>query len=264
MDLIETLEGGEVRRLGLLEQPLASLRASWPVHAGPDGTPSSILRDQWRAVDLSPLVRQINDQNGIGMCASAGTQNIVEISRQIQGLPYVPLSAGDLYRRVCGGSDRGSLPEDNLTELMNNGIAPVSEVPYLEWRRTVSSADRQKYKGLEAWLCPTAAHVATAVQMGFPVLIGYWHYNNDPVDAEGWMVRPGGGRGGHAVCVLGLVKRGDMWGFKFENTWTAQWGRSGYGILPESRMEAGCRDFQAWSIRVVSDEGGGFPAPQPA
>lgn len=261
-DIIEVHEGGELRRLGLMEQPLASLKSSWQVQAGPDGKPDPIPLTDWTPTDLSVGVRAVNDQDGVGMCASAGTQNTIEIARSLAGLPYVPLSAGDLYRRVCGGSDNGSLPEDNLTELMTNGIAPVSDCPYLEWRRNMPSQSRGKYKGLEAWLCPTALHVGTAVQLGFPVLIGYWHHNSDPVGADGWMRQPSGGKGGHAVCVVGVVKdAAGNWGFKFENSWTRQWGKDGFGILPLARVEEGCRSFQAWSLRAVSDDGAGFPAP---
>lgn len=261
-DFIEVNEGGEVRRLGLLEQPESSLKTAWRVMGGPDGSPDPIPLEKWEAVDLSFGVRSINDQDGVGMCASAGTQNTVEIARSIAGLPYVPLSAGDLYRRVCGGRDQGSLPEDNLTELMTNGIATVTDCPYLEWRREMPSQARGRFKGLEAWRCPTALHVGTAVQLGFPVLIGYWHYQNDPVDPDGWMRRPSGGRGGHAVCVVGVANDANgNWGFRFENTWTRQWGKDGYGILPFSRVEAGCKAFQSWALRAVSDEGANFPAP---
>ncbi len=260
-DLIEIQEAGEPRRLGLLEQPIGSLKVAWKVQAGPDGTPTPIPKSQWIDTDLSVGVREIQDQDGVGMCASAATVNAVEVARSIAGLPYVPLSAGDLYRRVAGGRDQGSLPEDNLLELLSNGIAPLTDCPYLEWRREMPSASRQKFRGVEAWLCPTAAHVFTAVQLGFPVLIGYWHSSNDPVDADGWMTRPSGRRGGHAVLVVGTTSRSGEYGGKIENTWGVQFGKSGYAVLPESRVEEGCRAFQAWSLRAVVDEGGAMPPP---
>lgn len=261
MDPYEIFEAGELRRLGLLEQPVESLKLAWPLMAGPDGNPEPIPVSSRVQTDLSGLVKEIQNQDGIGMCASSGTVNTVEVAREIAGLPYVPLSAGDLYRRVCGGRDQGSLPEDNLSELLTAGIAPLTDCPYLEWRREMPSQRRGEFKGLEAWRCPTAPHVFTAVQLGFPVLIGYWHHNTDPVDADGWMTRPGGGKGGHAVCGVGLVERGGAWGLKFENSWSRSFGKDGFAVLPESRVELGCRSFQAWALRCVTDGGGTLPLP---
>jgi len=259
-DIHEIHDGIEVRRLGLMEQPEHTLKYAWPVMAGPDGSPDPIPQADWKPVDLSPLVLSIEDQNGVGMCAASGTANTASISRAIAGLGYVKLSAGDLYNRVCGGTDRGSLPEDCLSELLNEGIAPVSVNPYLSWRSTrATAADRAPFKGLEAWRCPTASHVATALQMGFPVLIGYLHHDRDEVDRDGWLSNPRGGAGGHAVCAVGLVQRNGQWGIKYENSWTAQWGVNGFGILPLARVEEGCRMFQAWALRSVVAEGTGLP-----
>lgn len=259
-DIFEFHDGNEVRRLGLLEQPVESLRYAWPVFGESDGTPPVVPREQWQEVSLKPLVRVVNDQSNVGMCASAGTQNTIEIARDLAGLEYVPLSAGDLYRRVCvGGRDNGSLPEDNLEELLRNGIAPVSDVPYLEWKREIGTANRAKYRGLEAWRCPTVAHLASALQHGFPCLIGYFHHANDEPDRDGWMTRPSGGRGGHAVCVIGMKERAGQWGFEFENSWSTRWGIGGYGVLPEDRVAYGIRSFQSWSLRATVQESGKLP-----
>lgn len=259
-DLYEFHDGIETRRLGLLEQPVETLKYAWPVLGESDGAPPLIPREQWQEVSLRPLVREIQNQANVGMCASSGTVNTVEVARNLAGLDYVPLSAGDLYRRVCvNGGDNGSLPEDNLEELLRNGIAPVSDVPYLEWRREVGTANRARYRGLEAWRLATTVHVASALQHGFPCLIGYFHQANDNPGRDGWMDSPSGGRGGHAVCVIGLKKRGNEWGFEFENSWTTRWGMGGYAVLPESRLAYGLRSFSAWALRATVQESGNLP-----
>lgn len=255
-------EAGEERRLGLLEQPEESLTCSWSTFSA-EPEMELIPESDWQECSLKKLVKAVNDQDGVGMCASAGTQNTVENTRHLAGLEYVPLSAGDLYKRVSGGRDQGSLPEDNLKELLTNGIAPVSVVPYLDWRNNHAGAAeaRKPFRGLEASRCPTFGHVASAIQKGFVVLIGYWHYQSDPVDGNGWLRRPSGRKGGHAVCGVSLVRDpvNGGWGLEYENTWTVTWGNAGFGILPRARVEAGIRSFQAWTLRCTLAETGTMP-----
>lgn len=259
-DIIEVMEAGEVRRLGLLEQPEDSLRFAWPA-VGDDATPPIIPRSEWRTVSLKTFVKKVDDQDGVGMCASSGTQNTLEIAREMEGLEYVPLSGGDLYRRVCGGRDQGSLPEENLAELINNGIAPVSVCPYLQWKKEMPGAEEaaKKFRGLEAWRCGSVDAVASAIQHGFPVLIGYWHASKDPVKSDGRMDAPSGKEGGHAVCVVGLEMIGDTPWFWFENSWTPSFGIAGFAKLPESRLAKGIKSFQAWALRATIQESGSLP-----
>lgn len=258
-----TDESGEPRRLGLLPQARTAMRRSWRVLGIDPETANVIPKDQWVPTNLKAWCPPPEDQNGIGMCASSGTETAYTVSRKIAGYNDPRLSAGDLYRRVCGGTDQGSMTEDNLIELIDSGVATVGTVPYLNWKSTnaAANAERPLYKGLEAILCPTAEHVASAIIAGFPVLIGYKHYSKDPVSADGWMDRPSGSWGGHAVCVVGLVKKNSAWGFEFENSWTASFGIDGFAILPESRVENGCDVFQAWALRCVRAESGTVPAP---
>lgn len=264
-DLPTIYEGGEDRRLGLLEQPRHTLVRSWNTFGGGDwDSPPPVPRSAWQPTDLSRWCPAPKDQDGIGLCASAATVGTLETSRNLAGLSPVALSAGDLYRRVCRGRDNGSLPEENLRELVEEGIAPVSAVPFLDWRadHPEAAADRARYRGTEAWLCPTAGHVAAAVMAGFPVVCGYWHHDRDSVGTDGWMDAPGGNRGGHAVCVVGVVARGSEFGFRFLNSWSSRWGLAGYGVLPERRVEEGCRVFQAWALRAAVQEAGDVPAPK--
>ncbi|HEY2786453.1 MAG TPA: C1 family peptidase [Fimbriiglobus sp.] len=256
-DLIEIVDGGEVRRLGTLAPAAAGPVADWPVFGTVDNG-RLIPRSQWKPVSLRHLFPTLKDQNGVGMCNCAATGNVVEGCRRLASLPDVPLSAGDLYRRVCGGVDRGSLLEDALKELMAAGMAPEAKVPYLDWRHDVPSAagDRLRYRITEAVWCPTFDHVASALQQGFLVDVGIWWFGSDPLDADGWLQASGSrGRGGHAVCACELAERNGQWGVGFVNSWGPNWGKAGFGILPEARVEEGCRIFQAWACRaVVVDE----------
>lgn len=260
-DLFEVHEGGEVRRLGLLEQPESALTLAWPTMFGPDGSPNPIEKSRWRPTSLESHVLRIHDQNGVGMCASSGTVGAYEIAREIAGLEPIPFSAGDLYRRVSDGRDQGSLPEDNLKELMANGLVPETVCPYLDWRNNYdkTGAIRPVYRGLEAWVLPTTAHLATALMMGFSCEIGYWHHQSDPTDESGWMTHPTGRRGGHAVRAIGLVMRNGMVGFKFANSWRTTWGAGGIGILPETRVAEGLQSFSSWALRAPLSQSVNLP-----
>lgn len=264
-DLPVIFEGGEDRRLGLLEQPRQTLTRAWPTFGGGDwDSPAPVPKSAWQPTDLSMWCPLPEDQDGVGMCASSATETALTIARRLAGLVDPRLSAGDLYRRVCRGVDRGSLPEENLKELVDEGIATTLTVPYLDWRndRQGAAAERARYRGTEAWLCPTAGHVAAAVMAGFPVLVGYFHHSQDAVSTDGWMSSPFGSRGGHAVCVVGLVQRAGEWGFKFLNSWGQTFGLKGYAVLPEWRVEEGCQVFQAWALRSAVAEPGDMPAPK--
>lgn len=251
--------GGEDRKLGTLAPAAAGDPRHLKAVFGDVGTAKLIPRDQWRPVSLRGLFpAKRKDQDGVGMCNCSATGEVVEGVRRLSGLPEVPLSAGDLYRRVCGGVDRGSLLEDALKEAMEVGIAPESVVPYLDWSRDHAGAGplRGKYRILEALWCPTFDHIASALQQGFLVDLGVWWYGSDPVDQDGWLDDVGrAGRGGHALCQSGLVERNGKWGTEFPNTWGNSWGKDGWGVLPEGRVADGCKVFQAWACRgVVVDE----------
>lgn len=262
-DILEILEGGELRRLGTLQPKTATP----DTHATVFGdTPNTTLipRAQWKPVSFRQFFPRIKNQGPIGMCNCSATGNVTEGCRRMAGgLADVDLSAGDLYRRISGGSDNGSLPEDALKEMMTHGMAPVADVPYLDWHRNTAGgdADRGKYRITEALWCPTFDHVASASQQGFLIDVAVWWYGRDPVDADGWLGGGSGSRGGHAICGCGLANRNGQWGIVFVNSWGPTWGQNGFAVLPEARVAAGCSAFQVWAVRAVLQESGNFPAP---
>lgn len=256
--LPEVFHGGENRKLGTLEPAAAGDPRFLSQVFGDVGEAKLIPRNQWRPVSMRHLFPLLKDQDGIGMCNCSATGNVTEGMRAMSGLPAVALSAGDLYRRVAGGVDRGSLLEDALREAMTNGIATESDVPYLDWRNghQNAAASRPRYRILEAVWCPTFDHVASALQQGFLVDIGVWWYGSDPVGTDGWLDDVGRrGRGGHAICGCELAERNGKWGVGIVNSWGPNWGQHGFGVLPEGRVSDGCKVFQAWACRgVVVDE----------
>lgn len=266
-EILVIQEGGDARKLNVMP---------WvddPAHPmvgdtfGETPTTRLIPRDQWQPVDFSAYVSPIKDQNGIGACNAFATINALEACRRMKGLPDVRLSPGDLYSRINGGRDQGSLPQDALKVLLQEGVATAASVPYLHWRNVINRpevvAERKRFRFLEALWCPTFDHAASALQQGFVLDTAVWWYSSDPVDADGWLRDVGGGRrGGHAIAGVGLVNRSGRWGIKIANSWSRAWGRDGYGVLPEARCADGTKVFRWWALREVVQEEGDLPTPK--
>ncbi len=249
------------RALGAkLEAP----KLKWKKFGESQSTPL-IPRDRWKPVDMSTFLPPVHDQDGIGQCASSSACTVVEACRAQAGLPYVYLSAGDLYSRVNGGRDQGSMPEDNLNELVTNGVVPAANVPYI-WngRRYTDSATvtaRKPYRIDEAYLCDSFEAMASALQQGFFIQEAIWWYDGDTPDSQGWLpARGSGSRGGHALAGYGLVQRNGTWGIQTRNSWGASWGSGGNCVIPESRFSF---EFgSVWACRSVYQTKSDFPAPK--
>lgn len=258
------LPDGTAVRLGNII-PDAGLMRAWPVYGDtattPMLTPDQLLVHAITTQEAFDDVRigKPHYQNGIGMCNGSAIVKGMEIKRHMQGLEHVDLSGGDLYMRICGGVDRGSLLEDGMRESMERGVAPVSITPYLDWRGENPGAaeSRKRYRVLEAFLCPTFEHCASAVAYGCTLDTGIMWGNGDNPDGDGWLPRRVAGGGGHAICGYALVRRGDELGIAHINSWGPSFGRNGRFVIPKSRYTGPVGGW--WAIRSVTDEGGVVP-----
>lgn len=259
-------ENGYERFLGNIE-PAGGLTCSWPTYGDVPAAPM-IPRSRWSlycspGAEIDPYLPYVHDQDGIGMCNASATCAAMERSRLMQGLPPVKLSGGDLYMRICGGSDRGSTLEDGIRAAMQAGVATTRTVPYLDWRGDNPGAaeERKNHKVIEAFLCPTFDHCFSAVCCGFSLVSGIMWFNNYKPDGDGWLPAPGWGGGGHAVMGYAPATRNGQFGIWHQNSWTAQWGRQGRCVFPESAYRGPVGGW--WAVRAVTDEGAGeLPAPK--
>lgn len=256
--------GGEERFIGGAWQPMAASPSHLTTVFGDTPKTRLIPKEQWTPTSLRTFCPPLKDQNGIGACNAFASVTALEICRAQKGLPYVELSPGDLYRRVSGGTDRGSLPEHALRELMESGTCTAANTPPLDWKRENPNARAEwpRYRVTEALWCPTFEHAASALMQGFALNVSVWWYGNDPIDSGGWMKNEGsGGRGGHSICGMALVNRNGLWGVMIQNSWGSRWGNAGYGILPHQRIEQGSQVFQLWAVRECVQESGDLPSP---
>lgn len=262
-------ESGVTRHLGNIAPPAGLVRA-WPTYGDTAETPM-VPRTQWaQHCHREPPTNKLfftpptHDQNGYGMCNASATTAAMEARRARQGLPYVKLSAGDLYGRINGGVDRGSLLEDGLMEATAKGVASVDVVPYLDWRSDGSEAvkSRAKYRVLEAFLCPTFAHCMSAVISGFDLISGIMWYSNYTPDADGWLPSGRGQAGGHAVYGFLPMMRGSTFGIGHQNSWNVWgWKGTGFCVFPEASYSGPVGGW--WAVRSVVDEGGIIPEEKP-
>lgn len=242
----------------------APIRMRWTVYGDVPQAPL-IAKSAWPdliakypAGPDDPWLTDPHDQDGIGMCNASATCEAIESSRSQMGMETIRLSGGDLYHRICGGSDNGSTLEDGIQAAMSEGVAPVSVCPYLDWRsnKPGAAAERIKYRVVEAYLCPTFDHCMSAVMSGFKLVSGVMWYNNYKVDGEGWLpTRGSGGGGGHAVMGYKPTMRNNVFGIWHQNSWTPQWGLKGRCVFPSTMYSGPVGGWWAVRSTVYTDTG---------
>jgi hypothetical protein len=253
-DFAAKLEGTpHPRAMGYI--PADKLRLKWTAFGDAPNVPL-VPEADWKPVDYSNFLPDVYDQDGRGQCASSSACTLVEASYWMAGLSCPKLSAGDLYSRVNGGRDQGSMLEDNMEELLTNGVATAATVPYVwDGRRhdtAAVKAERAKRKVVEVYVCPTFEATVSALQQGFLCQVGLMWYNNYNPGSDGWLPSRGTGRpGGHALMAYGCAKnpRTGEWGLLIRNSWNAKWGIGGNCIIPKSDFGRDIGGF--WAVRAV-------------
>lgn len=251
------LIGGVERKLGCWPRTTPPGEA-YPVF-GSRGPTRLIPRSEWREVDWSHFVDWVLDQGNTGACNAFAAVQCVHVLRRMAGLPPVRLSPGNLYGRINGGRDAGSTLVDSIRELEARGVCRAELVPELEWRPhrwpPEWQEDAKKFRVLEAWDCPSFNHMASAIQLGFPVNLGILIGNNFIPGSDGWIPPRSGAAGGHAMCGIGLLRKGSSWGIKVVNSWGSRWGIRGFAVIPESYF-SNTIWTDGWTIRLAVDPEG--------
>jgi hypothetical protein len=260
---------GQDRALGNLIATAGLLQA-WPVYGDTPTTPM-VARGLWPSLIAGaggadhPALPPVHDQGAIGQCNAEAVTAAAEFTRALQGLHYVRLSAGELYGRINGGVDRGSLLEQGMAEALARGLGTARTSGTL-WRPGVpmaSAGERSCYRVLEAWTCPTFDHLVSAVLSGFATVSGVLWHEQYGLDGDGWLYRRGSGPvGGHALMSYAPAMRGREYGLWSLQSWGEGWGRGGRFVLPEGAFGSEVGGF--WAVREMASEAGELPAIGPA
>lgn len=267
--LIEiTLPDGTTRRLGNNRPPAGHKARAFPTYGDTKDAPM-FSRSQWPALIVAmgegpdfSFLPPVHDQDGVGQCNCDATTTMAESCRLSQGLPYVQLSAADLYDRINGGQDQGSLLEDAMAEMLTNGVGTAASCGTV-WKRgnpKPPSGERGRFRFLEVFSCPTFEHQVSATIAGFRVNSGIdWADNYNP-DSDGWLPRSGGSVGGHAIFGYKPAMRDGKFGIWHQNSWGERWGNKGRFVIPEGAYAG---QVGGWfAVRSVVDEGGVTPQEQ--
>jgi len=234
---------------------------------GDGGTNTKLIpRSQWDGLLAAynpdwkhPSLPRKKNQNGVGQCNPTAGALAMEHRRKMQGLPDVSLSPADLYARINGGHDDGSLLEDALAELTTNGIGTTATCGDLwkqgDFKGQASAQERTRFRADEIFHCPTFDHQFSAALEGFSLVTGIPWYDNYFPDADGWLPPPQGNYGGHAIFGYKPTVRRKQYAIWHMQTWGYSYAPQSDGnfAIPESHYTATIGGLYA--IRSVTDEG---------
>lgn len=247
---------GETRKLGSLPSD-PRLVAALPPYTG-EILPTSELMD---FNDFNTEKLLIKDQDGQGACNGFATAAATEQSRYVQGMDDVALSGSYVYSILCGGRDVGSNILQALKLIIDQGIAPETQVPYLtlnpnkltnEAHQAATNFKVEFGSSYQSWR-QIVSSVFLRENMNLSVHVDRGNRFNT-LDSESVPGAPKGA-GNHAVCVgLGL-KFSKKWGWLvlMRNSWSIRWGNKGFCWLAEAHIEAGSY-FECFSVRAVKDD----------
>jgi hypothetical protein len=208
------------------------------------------------------------NQGSVGKCNCSAAVGAAYRVRNRMGLPHVVLSDADLYVRISGGSDRGSMLDDALDVVREEGLAeywttagkyPSSaynrrQVPVDVWDLAVQS--RPNYRSHEPVRIPTDGRfvraVASCLARGWPVIMA-WHVGNQTMRLRNGYIQQGRGPGNHASFLDGAKWVGgrDIVHPNLVNSWTSfdstygdtrgGWGDEGNGLITMDDLQQ-CKD----------------------
>lgn len=254
-------------------KPAGGLKNKW-LKVGEGAVPiNNIPRSQWVPMSMEAFLPPVRDQGSVGKCNAVATANAFMMARRISGLSFQDLSDDYIYGNICfrdawgRRQDSGSLLEDGLKWMQTNGTPTRSVVRDGNWNPQAwpsqAATEAREFIVEEAYLCPDFAAVASAVQQGFPVIVGIdWYDNFFQVDQDGWLpMRPGQPAGGHAIVCYGVSQRNGVWGADCRNSWGPTWGRGGNFTIPEQHFQGQVGGF--WAIRSVKQSRATVSTQQP-
>ncbi|GIW59966.1 MAG: hypothetical protein KatS3mg087_1032 [Patescibacteria group bacterium] len=161
---------------------------------------------------------QVFDQQQTRYCWVFAATAAVEMIRIFEKLSRARLSPASVGCKITQFRNRGGWSTDAIEYISQHGVVPAIFWPPTAISRRYDTRDAweeaKKYRIVE-WLDlqpNTLEEVASALLINIPVAVGY-----------NWW--------GHAVVAVDLVKIDGKYGFRIANSWGAQWGSLGFGIL---------------------------------
>ena len=198
-----------------------------PLEDNIDVIPQNQWDDYGYDVELHHHVKDIHKQT-LGSCATEACSGSVETKGQMQGLPFVSLNPHPIYYIASGGRDMGSNVDTVLRLCKERGFPPDVVWPRKEhnWRekppQSVWDDHASHFRIDEVYDLTSIAEVGTALLRGF-------------LCPFGWR--------GHSCYLLRLLNDRQA---EYVNSWGADWGTNGRGVINLSSINFG---YGAYAVR---------------
>jgi C1A family cysteine protease len=231
--------------------------------------PTPILREIPPSADLtSQCPKEVYDQGQLGSCTANAIAAALEFDqiKQKEKKVFTPSRLFIYYEeRAMEGTikeDSGAMIRDGIKVVAKQGACPEPEWPYdvskfAQKPPAKCYKDAKKYKALTYQrLIQDQNTMKGCLADGYPFVYGFTVYESlmsDEVAKTGVVPFPSGKEkvlGGHAVLAVGYDDKTKA--FKFRNSWSDQWGDSGYGYIPYAYLTDDNLAADFWTIRVVS------------
>ena len=207
-----------------------------------------------KRIDYTSEMTPVRDQGNEGTCVGfSSAVGMKEYQEQEDWKRYVELSPRFLYsecKRADKNKEEGTTIRTAMKVLKKIGVCQEKYWPYIAGLtgkvRPGARVDAKKNKVLAyARIADLYELKASLVQKG-PCVIGVEVFRGMMEAATGMVPMPKRGEkmlGGHAICPVGYDDNTGM--VKFKNSWSAKWGKNGYGFLKYEYVEKYMMD--GWS-----------------
>ena len=165
-----------------------------------------------------------HDQGKTNYCWAHGSVRAVEVLRVYEGQAPLLLSAESVAVPLTGGRNRGGTPEEALEQLRRYGACDQTYWP---------ANDLNVRHATLGWTTDAENHIilAWADVLNFADQMTLALHRVPVAIGLGWW--------GHLVCQLDPIELApNQFGIGIDNSWGADWGENGYGILDEKHGTA--------------------------
>ena len=206
---------------------------------------------------LSPVRQQGNEGTCVGFAAATGMK---EYQEKIDYKKLVLLSPRFVYNE-CKKID--GMPEEEGTTiriamkvLKTRGVCREKFWPYLPQQidkaRRGAVTNAKKFRVISYARILNLNELRSSIYSQGPCVIGIECFNGIFDTTTGLVPMPRKNEntlGGHAICAVGYDDKKKL--ITFKNSWSAKWGRKGYGYLHYAYIESYMID--AWSSVDIED-----------
>lgn len=212
-------------------------------------------------IDYSRKMSPVRDQGDEGTCvAFACASGMKEYQELIDYKKPVRLSARFVYsecKRIDGmPKAEGTTIRAAMIVLKKKGICREKFWPYRPHQknraRKGAAADAKKFRVMTYARILNLNELRMSLFAKGPCVIGVEVFEGMIKTRTGLVPMPAKSEnslGGHAICPVGYDDRKKL--VKFKNSWSADWGKGGYGFLPYAYIERFMMD--AWSSVDIDD-----------